>query len=408
MVTSILDLDFYKITMLYYAYTYYSDTVVEYKMVNRSRGKYRILDYVSNEAIQTELDKCKRLHFTKSDIDYLRTLNRFSEEFLTYLSSYTLFNDGVSMHVEESDGDVSVIVSGKWIDTILWETIVLSTINELYYIHKYNYDYTDVVSVALERLRVKMDKLSKYNDIAYMEFGTRRRFSSQLQYDLLANRHLCRGTLVGTSNVKLAKEFGIKPLGTNAHELYMIMSGIYSDSDESIRNSHGLTIQKWYDLYGYDLSVALSDTYGTDFFLSDFGKYANLYKGIRQDSGSPYEFADKIIAFYNEKSINALDKVIVFSDGLDVDKIIDLYEKYNNQIQTMFGWGTNYTNDVGYETLSLVMKAVRVISVGDKKVDFELVKLSDNINKATGSKESVDRYKRIFGYTNTNSEELTY
>lgn len=408
MVNSLLDLDYYKITMMYYAYKYYFDTIVQYKMVNRSRTKYRILDYVSIEEIETALNDCKKLSFTSSDIEYIKSLDKFDSNFINYLKNYKLGDNFKIMQVTEIDGDVSVTIEGRWVDTILWETIVLSTINELYYINKYNYNQVDVSNIALERLREKMKKLTDYPNIQYMEFGTRRRFSFDIQNTLLTNRHLFKGNLVGTSNVKLAKEYNLKPLGTNAHELYMIMSGIHSESDDDIRNSHSLTLKKWHELFGYDLSIALSDTFGTDFFLKDFKKYALLYKGIRQDSGSPYEFADKVIEFYKENNINPLDKVIVFSDGLDVDLIIDLYIKYSDKIQVMFGWGTNLTNDLGYETLSLVMKATKVIGVNFTPKNFELVKLSDNINKATGSTDSIERFKKIFEYKNTNKQDLIY
>lgn len=408
MVNSLLDLDFYKLTMMEYAFHYYRDVVVDYRMVNRSRRKYRVLDHVPINVIVSEIEKCRNLTFSSDEISYLRGLDRFSGAFLDFLSNYRLGDGLMDLKFEVVDGDVSVYTRGRWVDTILWETIVLSTINELYYIHKYNYNYDEVLSIAMDRLHVKMVKMEEYPALSYMEFGTRRRFSYQLQHDLLSNHGRFNGTLLGTSNVKLAMDLGLKPLGTNAHELYMIMSGIYSLNDDTIRNSHSLTLSKWYELYGNDLSIALSDTFGTDFFLTDFIKFAKDYKGVRQDSGSPYEFAEKFINFYNENNINAKDKMIVFSDGLNVEKMIDLYTKFIDRIGVSFGWGTNFSNDVGYETLSLVMKAVRVYSIGDTIIDFELVKLSDNINKATGTPESIERYKRVFSYTNTKSEDLIY
>jgi len=171
--------------------------------------------------------------------------------------------------------------------------------------------------------------------------------------------------------------------------------------------THGRILDEWFELYGYGLSIALTDTFGTKYFFEDFGEErARKWRGFRQDSGDPVKFGEKAIAYYKSLGIDPMSKIIIFSDGLSLEKMIMLYNKFNGRIKIGFGWGTKLTNNVGLETLSIVMKAVRVISDGDTELDNWLVKLSDNLNKAMGPKEEVALYVDVFDYTNTEREFL--
>ena len=161
----------------------------------------------------------------------------------------------------------------------------------------------------------------------------------------------------------------------------------------------------WYKTYGKDKTIALSDTFGTDFFLKDFEKFAKDWNGVRHDSGDPFKFAKKIIAYYKSLGIDPRTKMIVFSDGLTVDLMIELQDMFSDKIGISFGIGTHLTNDMAdeWQTLSIVMKANQLFKLGK---ELNLVKLSDNINKATGAVESIERYKTAFGYTNTKGQKL--
>ena len=170
----------------------------------------------------------------------------------------------------------------------------------------------------------------------------------------------------------------------------MVFSGIFHGSNEQIRASHNKVFEIWWDEYGEALSIALTDTYGADFFLRNFSlDQARVWRGLRHDSGDPFEFGEKAITFYERLGIDPKTKQLVFSDGLEVEPMLWLVDRFDGRIQVLFGWGTNLTNDVGFRPLSLVVKAVRSCGYGT-------VKLSDNLDKAIGSAADVQRFMRIF------------
>ena len=183
----------------------------------------------------------------------------------------------------------------------------------------------------------------------------------------------------------------------------MACSGIYHGSDGDIRHSHQRLLHDWWEMYGYGLSIALTDTYGSDFFFRDMSaEQARRWKGVRQDSGDPIAFGETAIRFYESHGIDPREKIIVFSDGLTSDVIVKIADYFKGRIKTTFGWGTNLTNDRGSVTpLSIVVKLVKANGHGT-------VKLSDNLAKAIGAPEDVLRFKRIFGYTATMNETPTY
>jgi nicotinate phosphoribosyltransferase len=253
------------------------------------------------------------------------------------------------------------------------------------------------------RLAEKINILRARPDITFSDFGTRRRFSRSWQeYVIRVLAQEIPGQLLGTSNTAMAMQYGLLPMGTMAHELYMVMAGIMAESDATIRASHNRVLQEWWEEYGWGLSIALTDTYGSDFFFRDMTTaQARAWKGLRQDSGDPLAFGEKAIAFYERHGIDPRDKLIVFSDGLDLGTIVKLADHFAGRIGVSFGWGTNLTNDLGFEALSLVIK---VVEANGRRA----VKLSDNLAKATGDAPDIERFKRIFGYTVTTFEECKY
>jgi nicotinate phosphoribosyltransferase len=184
--------------------------------------------------------------------------------------------------------------------------------------------------------------------------------------------------------------------------MYMVMAGIMHDNDDTIRASHNRILQEWWEEYGWGLSIALTDTYGSAFFFHDMtAEQARNWKGLRQDSGDPIAFGEAAIGFYQRHGIDPHDKLLIFSDGLDLGTILKLADHFAGRIRISFGWGTNLTNDLGFGALSLVIKAVE--ANGQRAV-----KLSDNLAKATGEPPDIARFKRIFGYTVTTYTECTY
>lgn len=404
-INSLLDLDFYKLTMLQVVWKYFRDVKVKYAFKNRTK-KVALANFIKEEDLRAELEHARGLHFKSDEIKYLRTSihtkDIFSDDFLDFLKDLRLCD----FQIENDGANYKIEVEGSWPEAILWETMILGIVNELYYrflIRDGKYNLMNVFGEGDKRLNQKAGLLKEYPRIRFSDFGTRRRFSGLWQRHVV--ERLAKELpeqFMGTSNVLLAKELGLRPIGTFAHEMYMIFSGIFSASDEEIKSSHNKALQIWWNEYGEKLSIALTDTYGTKFFFDDFtDEQIRLWKGLRQDSGDPFEFGENAVAFYESKGIDPWTKVIVFSDGLDVETIVALYERFAGRIQVMFGWGTNLCNDLGFEALSLVVKAV-------KANGFSLVKLSDNLAKATGEPEQVERFKKIFVYTKDFFEECRY
>lgn len=207
---------------------------------------------------------------------------------------------------------------------------------------------------------------------------------------------------LGTSNVYFAMKHDLVPIGTSAHEMFMAMAGIMQESNEAVRSSHNATLANWWKHYGWGLSIALIDTYGFHFAFETMPRsVATDWKGLRQDSGNPFEFGKDAIKWYQSHEVDPREKLIIFSDGLNVVKMADLYGAFEEKIKVSFGWGTNLGNDVGIKPLSLVIKLVEACGYGT-------VKLSDNIAKAIGKPEDIERYKKIFQYNQNFNEECVY
>ena len=408
-ITNLTDTDFYKFTMGQFAWKYFPDMTVTYGLKNRTKG-VALTKIIDEGQLREELDHVRTLRFTNLELHYISKIfeygrRMFSEEFINLLQEislpeYFLDRDGDNFRLE---------FNGPWHSAIYWETFALSIVNELYN-RALTKDMTDfqrnlVSANGVVRLGKKIIEIKRFKDLTFSDFGTRRRYSRYHQDFIVGGLvEEFKGTkqFLGTSNVYLAHKYGVTPMGTSAHELFMIMAAIRSDSDESIRNSHNEVFSKWWELYRSGLSIALPDTFGSAFTFQTFPKvWLNEWRGFRQDSGDPERFAQKLINLYKKNGIDPRDKLLIFSDGLDIEKIKKLYLAFSGKIKCTFGWGTNLTNDVGFSPLSLVVKPIRANGHG-------LVKLSDNIAKAIGKPEDIERYKKIFNYDETFFEPCIY
>lgn len=407
-IKSLLDADFYKFTMGQVVFHRYRDASVEYAFINRTK-KVRITDFVDEAELRAELDHVRTLRFTKSELHYLRGTNEyqdrmFREDYLEFLAGLQL----PEYNLEKVDGQYKLEFAGKWSEAIYWETIALSIINELYYLYFMRklsrFERDQVRAEGIKRLAKKIEILKGRPDITFTDFGTRRRFSREWQDYVVRtlSEELPLTQFRGTSNTYLAMKHSLLPMGTDAHERAMALTGIFHGSDKEIRASHNKNLQDWWEEYGWGLSIALTDTFGTDFFLSDMSQeQARDWKGLRQDSGDPFIFTDKALLFYPRHNVNPKTKLIVYSDGLDIDLMVRIADYRKGEIQKTFGWGTNLTNDLGFAALSLVVKLMKSNGHGT-------VKLSDNLAKALGKPEDVERFKRIFEYTGTYEKECKY
>lgn len=404
-ITSLLDTDFYKFTMGLLVFLKYPNVPVTYAFKNRTTS-ISLVDIIDETELREQLEVVRTLRFSKSELHYLRGTNEygqrmFTEEYLEFLATLQL----PEFYLEKDGGEYRLEFSGKWSEAIYWETIALSIINELYFRNKTKkagvtkFDQETIIARAKIKLANKISNLQKYPDITITDFGTRRRYSRDWQYYIVEVLKAELGNqFLGSSNVRAAMDHGLLPMGTSAHEMYMVMSGIMHNSDDDIRASHSQCLHDWWSLYGWGLSIALTDTYGTDFFFRDFNSVqARNWKGLRHDSGDPIIFGEKAIAFYKGHGIDPMEKLLIFSDGLDVETIIKIANHFRDKIKVSFGWGTNLTNDLFFKPLSLVVKATEANGHGT-------VKLSDNLAKAIGDSDDIERFKRIFGHTVTLNE----
>ena len=406
-IESLLDIDFYKFTMGQVIFNKHAQVIVKFRFTCRTKGA-ELTKVIPIEELRAQLDHVQTLSINNSELHYLRGTNEyqermFSEDYLQFLKSLRL--SGYSLSYEGDD--IILEFYGKWAAVTYWETAALSIINELYYRFKMakmsSFEKDAVLATGVIHLMEKVKELRKYSELTFTEFGTRRRFSRDWQKfvtGVMADE--LPGQMKGTSNTKLAMDLGLMPTGTAAHEMDMGYSGIYHESDDDIRDSHQKFLQDWRTQYGWGLSISLTDTYGTDFFFRDFRKEDAVYdKGFRHDSGDPIIFGEKVIKFYLDLGIDPRDKMIIFSDGLDVPTMIKILLHFQGRIRVTFGWGTDLTNDLGLKPLSLVIKLVESNGHGT-------VKLSDNLAKAIGKPEDIEMFKRIFGHTTKFTEECKY
>lgn len=388
--------DYYKPTMSQLQYEKHPDTKTTFTFHNR--GEQRLAEYVSVDRLQARLDMLRQNGFHPEEIEYLRGLQTtageriFHDDFLDYLSTNPL--PDVKVRLDEQTNDLAIETTGVWPLVTFWETVVMSEVNEAYFegmVRSQGLDIYKIYEEGDRRLSEKLALLKERPDIKISDFGTRRHWS--LRWQRHVNERMIQeipGNLIGTSNVALAASLGIKPIGTFAHEMFMVYCALADKNGRDIRTAHNQVLEDWYDYYGKDLSTALTDTYGSDYFFADFThSQAEKYRALRHDSGDPIEFGEKAIDFYKSNGIDPTSKTIVFSDGLDIDTIIALHDYFEGRINTVFGWGTTLTNDLGVKPLNIVMKATAVEGT-------PTVKLSDSVGKHTGPPDKVEEYKLIF------------
>ncbi len=409
-ITSPLDLDLYKLTMGQFAWEHYPDVPVTYEFVNRTKD-VKLAREIPQKVLEDHFHRIQKLSFTDEDIMYLRNVKvngvtLFKEAYLQSLKDMQL----PKVSVSEDDGQYKIEVHGSWSTAMYWETFILSTVNELYY-RKARFDSglseSQVRTEGRRKLDKKLTTLENYirqveaagGEGPYiMDFGTRRRYAGDWQQEVVSTAAKRLGKyFIGTSNVSLGQKLNIAIKGTLAHETDMVFSGIFRASDDKAGTfvSHDKMLEMWYQEYGKALSVALTDTYGDDFFFEHFTKdQAEKWIGLRQDSGDPIEFGKKAIAYYKKMEIDPKEKTLVFSDGLTVDEIIRIHKEFHGKVKMIFGWGTTLTNDVGFQTMSLIVKATQANGHGTAK-------LSNNIAKAVGKDEDKSRAIRMANYRST-------
>jgi len=341
-----LDNDLYKFTMQQAVLHKYPDARVKYRFKLRNPEMVNQIDRASwFRDISTEIDRFCDIRFTDNDLSYLRSIRFMKPDYIDFLEDFTFKRRYIDLKMN-SDALPEITIEGPWVQTILFEVPLLYIVSETY-----SQKRTTVWN-TLPFIKETVSELSEYS-FPYADFGTRRRFSWTHHY-LLIEQLAKTDALVGTSNVLLAKQFGLKPIGTMAHEWLQAHQALFR-----VQDSQKEALDAWASEYRGDLGIALSDVVGFNAFLEDFDLYfSKLFDGCRHDSGDPFEWCDKLIQHYEMLGINPKTKIAVFSDGLDFKKANDLYVQYKDQINVSFGIGTHLTNRCDFTPLQIVLKMV--------------------------------------------------
>ena len=352
-ITSLLDTDLYKFTMMQAVLHQFPSAQVSYKFKCRNTG-INLAPYV--QEIRDEIRSLCSLQFQDAELTWLRSLRFIKSDFVDFLGLFRLNEKYIQINALPN-GEIDISIQGPWLHTILFEIPVLAIVNEVYFRN------TQQVPDFLEgrkRLDQKVQALhaERLSDLKIADYGTRRRFSKSWHEELLRVLISKLGTGVsgqfaGTSNALFAMKLGLTPLGTMAHEYLQACQAL----GPRLRDSQVFGFETWAREYRGDLGIALSDVYGIEPFLRDFDMYfCKLFDGARHDSGDPFTWGERMIEHYRKNRVDPLTKTLIFSDGLTVEKIIALYQQFRGRCQLAFGIGTNLTNDLGYEPLQIVIK----------------------------------------------------
>ena len=385
MIQSILDNDLYKFSMQQAVHMLYPRAQAQYEFINR--GLTPFPEGLAKK-VELELEKMAALKLTLDQKSFLEKICYFlTPVYLDYLESYRY--DPNEVMIKQDKDILTLKITGPWYRTILWEVPMMAIISELFF----KMTRQKIVSKRQRRqMNLKKARVLAENGVKFADFGTRRRFSAENHEDLIRD-FLSHGdhTLIGTSNVHFAQLFNSTPIGTFAHEWFMFHAALhgYQMANPSAQDA-------WIKVFHGDLGIALTDTYTTDVFLSTFDTFhAKLFDGVRQDSGDPLAFADKIIQHYKRLHIDPSAKTVVFSDGLDVEKAVKIHKYCNGRIRDVYGIGTSLTNDVGAAPLNMVIKLTKCRASLDKPWR-NTVKLSDEKGKHTGASEELKNCMGIF------------
>jgi len=431
-VRSLLDTDFYKLLMLQFIWKHYPTTRVSFSLANRT-SSVRLADMFSVEEVVGQLEHVRKLRFRKSELVWLAGntfyghRGIFEWKFLEWLEQDFKLSD---YELSVTDGQFQLSFDGCWPETTMWEVYALSIISELKTrasMKKLSEFELDILYARTKtKLWGKIERLYGVPNLSVADFGTRRRHSFLWQeYVVKAMASNLGCGFIGTSNAFLAHKHDLEAIGTNAHEIPMVLAALAED-DRSLKASQYHVLDLWQSTYEGALRVMLPDTFGTTQFLKGAPDWTADWTGQRMDSKNPYVAGDEYIEWLKERGRDPRDKLVIASDALDIDDIIGLHAYFGGTIQVgvtaqefrsaadfkdpqkwipgrrvrfSAGWGTLLTNDFRgcdpngtgeFDPISLICK---VSDVDGRPA----VKLSDNHAKALGPASEVERYRRVFG-----------
>lgn len=350
-IDSLLDTDAYKLHMQQAIFHQYPD--VEAVAEFRCRSQEDLRPYCKE--IQDQVNKLAELSFTEAELSYLATLPFFKADYLDYLKDFKLNSNHVE--IDDSGEQLTIKIKGKWIDIILWEVPLLAIISEVHSSGSYP---EATAHDAVEHLKRKIEEFyskaegTDLSQFALIDFGTRRRFSKEVQHHIVDYLKDNMPEFKGTSNYHLARTLGLTPYGTQAHEWFQAHQQLAGE----LADSQQLALNRWLQEYPDSLGIALTDCINTDAFLRDFdSRLSQRYIGLRHDSGDPIIWGERAIEHYESQGIDPKTKHLVFSDSLTLNKALDIYKHFAHRINLSFGIGTQLTCDVpNAKAVNIVIK----------------------------------------------------
>ncbi len=400
-VRSLIDTDFYKLLMCQSVFTNHPTTQVTFSLINRATH-IPLAHLIDEGELREQLDHVRALSLSRGESTFLRgntfygKRQMFRPDFMEWFENFRL----PPYHLERVGDQYELTFEGTWCEAMLWEIPALAVLMELrsraVLGRMKRFELQVLYARAMTRVWEKIEQLQGLDALRIADFGTRRRHSYLWQDWCVQAMMEGLGTgFAGTSNCLIAMRREVEAIGTNAHELPMVYAAL-AKTDAELAHSPYQVLADWQAEHSGNLRIILPDTFGTEGFLRRAPDWLSDWTGIRIDSGDPATGAEIAIRWWQDRGQDPREKLVIFSDGLDVDKIQDLHARFVGRVKISFGWGTLLTNDFrnlapddGLAPFSLVCKAV---SANGRAT----VKLSDNPHKAMGQKDEIARYKRVF------------
>ncbi|WP_299661928.1 nicotinate phosphoribosyltransferase [uncultured Ruegeria sp.] len=400
-VRSLIDTDFYKLLMCQSVFRNKPQTDVVFSLINRS-NHVPLARLIDEGELREQLDHIRSLSLSRGESTFLRgntfygKRQMFRPDFIEWFENLHL----PPYHLERKGDQYELTFEGKWHEVMLWEIPALAVLMELRSRAVLNemrrFELQVLYAQAMTRVWEKIAKLRSITGLSIADFGTRRRHSFLWQdWCVQAMIEGLGPAFTGTSNCLIAMRREVEAIGTNAHELPMVYSALAED-DPALAQAPYDVLSDWHEEHDGNLRIILPDTYGTKGFLDRAPDWLAGWTGIRIDSGDPATGAEIAIDWWKSRGEDPRQKRIIFSDGLDVDKIRELHAQFADQTNVSFGWGTLLTNDfrnlVPNDALAPFSLVCKAVSANGNPT----VKLSDNPEKAMGPADQIERYKRVF------------
>ncbi len=401
-VRSLIDTDFYKLLMCQSVFRNHPDTQVKFSLINRTKT-IRLAELVDEGELREQLDHIRSLRLTRGESTWLRG-NTFYGKRQMFTPAFMEWFENLQLppyHLEKRDGQYELTFEGTWPEVMLWEIPALAVIMELrsraVLKDMGKFELQVLYARAMTKLWGKIEALKPVEGLRVADFGTRRRHSYLWQdWCVQAMIEGLGDSFTGTSNCHIAMMRDIEAIGTNAHELPMVYAALAKD-DAALRQSPYDVLADWHEEHDGNLRIILPDTFGTQGFLEGAPDWLVGWTGIRVDSGDPALGAETAINWWKSRGEDPAEKLVIFSDGLDVEKIKELHQQFAGRCRVSFGWGTMLTNDfiglVANDALAPFSLVCKAVAANGRPT----VKLSDNPRKAMGPAEEIARYKRVFG-----------